>query len=509
MHQFLKSARDLEVKVLSRSYFAAGETDFDSLILEALATGARIFVLFMSAADMSSLLIAGSEAGLFNEGSQIIVSDPYVQRSSWISHTQTEVAAIYKGVIGFTISTIPDYSTKKAQQFLSDYLNLANTTPDPITHMCNLECDDTEKTQSDHGQCNYLHQKRIFSGAGITPYYNCTGTNFTALQRDGSDIDLGVMRTYDAVWLMAITIQRNLNATGQLKSNDINVGQALFTTLVDNISYVGVTGLLSFSNDYDQTDSHYGEGDRISGLKYDIMNFDPISFINNNSDESGFQKIGTWTVEKRSNITSFVTYNTIDNSVPIDSPPRVILSMTPMFKFILLILGTILLILSVFIIIVIWFYRKKRLLKTIQLKMQYLILIGTLFGSVRVYSGSLVVSDINCSIQIWSEHLCIWFIFIPIMLKTWRIHKIVNTKSLKRITISQNFILKIFIYDIICVVSYLALLQVLEISTPIKVNYLYEIGIHPFSDSKCSARIPGKYISNHHIQFYCCRSCCS
>ena len=500
MLQFLTSARELRIRILSRSYFAVGETDFTTSISETLATGARIFVFYMSAEDMSNLLLAGSAAGLFNEGSQIIASDPVVLKSSWSSSTRSEVAAVLKGVIGFTTSTLPDYSSKKAKQFLVDYLSQTNTTPDPRTYVCNLACDETGKDKTTGQACNYLHQRRMNPGSVSTAYYNCTGTNFTALKRDGSDIDAGALRTYDAVWMMAIAMQTALNMSRQLRSNGGNTAGNLFRALIDNSTYNGATGYINFSNDRTTGKYRYGEGDRITGLRYNIMNFNPTAYIEDLSDTGGFQIVGTWSVEKKSNFTSFVTYNTIDNSVPIDSPPRVVLSMSRTYRVILLALGIILIIFTELISLIIWSYRKKKLLKSLQLKMQYLILVGSLLGGVRVISGSLVVSNRTCSMNVWLGHLCFWFMFLPIAMKTWRIHKIVNSKSLKRVIISENMILKAFCYVIINLLLYLALMQSFYVSTPIKVTHSYEVGIYPFTDYKCSSRTPGKY--GRYVQFY-------
>jgi ABC-type branched-subunit amino acid transport system substrate-binding protein len=75
MQQFQKYAAISGVQILSASLFPVGQLNFDTIIANVKATEARIFVFFMSAADMSNLIIQGYAANLFNEGTQMISAD--------------------------------------------------------------------------------------------------------------------------------------------------------------------------------------------------------------------------------------------------------------------------------------------------------------------------------------------------------------------------------------------------------------------------------------------------
>lgn len=124
--------------------------------------------------------------------------------------------------------------------------------------------------------------------------------------------------------------------------------------------------------------------------------------------------------------------------------------------------------------------------------MQCLILSGGFIGAARVITGQLPVSHGSCSLNTWFGHLAFWLIYCTMLCKTWRVHKIVNNRTLKRIKISENFILVSMAVAIIFVIIYLALLEGISIFSGEKVTSLYSEGLQTYSENRCERKVIGE-----------------
>lgn len=464
------------MQILSSSLLPVGQTDFTIAIADAMKSGARIFVFFMTAKDMGALLLQGYQTGLFHSGTQIIASDASTASAAlWANMPPKLVTTIMRGVIGFAPNS--DYKSIQGQSFLKALLNEKNTVQDPHTGLCNNQTDDTG---------HYLFQEAL--NPAFPNVYNCSGTNFSKYYADGSNVDNYSPYTYDATYAIARAMHILLYEQNQPKIN----GKALFTALINNVSFVGATGAVNFSHALTADSTRFGEGDRRTGISYRVMNFKPSVYNADPSGSSGYVVIGEWTIEAGNKISGHVTYNTMTNSPPSDLPPTIYLRMHGTFIIILTFLGVSLFFLLGVLTIVTVVHRKTRLLKTSQLKMQSIIIVGGFLGAARVITGTLPVNDINCSLNIWFGHLSFWLIFGPIMLKTWRVHKIVNNKTLKRVTVTENHILILFSGMISFIVVYLCFLQALPSFTPRLYTRLTLTGIQYYSDNQCRPNEAGK-----------------
>ena len=456
-----------------------GQTNFQIPIANALKSGSRVFILFMTVQDMGALILQGYEAGLFGEGTQIIVSDGGVTRDLWAGMPVGDVTAILKGVIGFGPST--DYSTRQGQKFIKSFTGQPDTTRDPVTGRCNNATDDTG---------HFLHK-----GAYDPTHpnvYSCAGFNYSSLHKDGSDSSIYAAYAYDATMAIAKAIDVVLYGQKQPLT-----GKGLYRALINNVSFTGITGSINFSHALTKDSTRFAEGDRRTGVRYGILNFNPAAYNSDPSGGSGFVSVGYWTAETGNKFTSAVTYSTADNSPPSDLPNPIILQMSPLFKVVLKALGIFLFLFVVLIGLIMVAYRKSRLLKATQIKMQYMIIIGGLFGAARVVSGFLPVTARNCSMNVWFGHLSFWFIFGPMLLKTYRVHKIVNNKTMKKVKIPENHILFIFMSIIFCVIVHLAFLQGLSAFTPIMVRKVTLVGIQYYIDDQCVSRTAGEDLWCH------------
>ena len=439
-----------------------------------MKAGSKIFILFMAAQDMGALILQGYQSGLFHEGTQIIASDAGVVRDLWANMPAGEISTILKGVIGFGPST--DYSTTQGQKFLKSFTGQNNTSQDPGTGACNNNTDDTG---------HFLH-KGAFDPAHPNAY-SCSGLSYSSLYKDGSDIDIYAPYSYDATIAIARAIHTVLYDQKQPLT-----GKGLYRALINNVSFTGITGAIDFSQALTADSTRFAEGDRRTGVRYNILNFNPAIFNEDPTGGSGFVTIGYWTSETGSKFSAKVTYSTSDNSQPSDLPPVIILRMSVKFILLLKTLGVLLFLYVGLIGVTLIIYRNSRLLKATQIKMQSMTIIGGLLGAARVVSGFQIVSDGSCSMNVWFGHLSFWFIFSPMMLKTYRVHKIVNNRTIKKVRISENFILLIFVAVMLCVIMYLAIMQGVPVFRSTMVTKITLVGIQYYSDDQCAPNTIGE-----------------
>jgi Receptor family ligand binding region/7 transmembrane sweet-taste receptor of 3 GCPR len=475
--QFQSSAGALGIQIISSSLFPEGQTDFRKPIELALKSGARIFVFFMAGADMGNLLQQGHAAGLFGEGTQIIASDASASSIVWknkitndylIPHDQ--VAKMMKGVIAFTPSA--DYNTTKGSKFLDSFIHQPNTVKDPLTGRCNNMTDDDG---------NYLFMTPI---PGKYATYNCSGVDFSHFSKDGSNVDNYASYAYDATYAIARAMRVVLIDLN--RPNITSFPDDLYRALINNVSFMGATGAVNFSRAVLKDSTRLYEGDRSTDAIYKIQNFSPDAFKIDTTGGSGFVTIGGWTVKGGNKFTAKPIYNTADGSVPTDLPPVIVLTMLPLFATILRCLGIVLLVTAVIIGMTLRCYRKTKLVRSIQYRMQCIMIFGAICGAARVFFGTTKVTDVNCSASMWLSHLAFWMMFAPMMLKTWRVHRIITNRTHLKFTLREVYVLRLFGAILLFVVAYLTVLQSLSVTTPKMVTVRSQIGIQLYLDDQCS-----------------------
>ena len=423
---------------------------------------------------------------ILHPGTQIIVSDAATQAAVWANIPKASVAAAMRGIFAFVPA--PDYTTPTGSKFLKSFIHQSNTNKDPITKQCNNRSDDG-------GGPSYLFKQAL--KATSPNVYNCSGVDFSQFKSDGSNVDPLVSYAYDATYAMAYAMHSVLYTQKLPKIT----GKALFAALINNVSFVGATGAVNFSHALTSDSTRFAEGDRRTGVIYKILNFQPAVYKADPTGSSGFVAVGLWTVEKSIRFNSAPVYNTADNSEPSDLPPTIILTMKTSYKNVLEAVGAILLVTSFVFSATMIFFQNTKLIKAIQIRMQLIVMVGAFLGGIRVVIGSLPASDANCSANVWLGHLAFWFMFCPMMLKTWRVHKIVNNKSFKRVTVTERSIVAMFSVVILVVILCLAIIQGVRIFTPIKETVETVVGIQIYNDDQCSRKSMGKRMCNINIHF--------
>lgn len=438
---------------------------------------------------MFKLLVQGYAAGLFTEGTQIISADVAMASILWQTKIDgnlidsSVVANILKGVLGLIPSV--DWTTPQATKFLTSFVNQPNTLGKNglgIAGACNNQTDDDG---------NYLYQGAI---TVAEPIPLCAGFNFSTFQIDGSNMDNYAAFSYDATYALALAMHEVINNQKLPVSN----GDALYAALINNVSFIGATGLVTFAKAKTTDSTKMFQGDRQTGVSYQILNFQPNVYLADNKRNLGFVGVGVWTPENKMKIdsASTIVYNTANGLPATDRPPLIVLTIISEYKNALKGLGIALFALMGFLSIIFGYFRKTKILRSIQLKMQCVIIAGGFIGAARVITGSLPVSHNSCSLNTWFGHLAFWLIFCSMFLKTWRVHKIVNNKTLKRIMIPENQILVFMAMAVIFVLMYLILLEGLPFFRGEKVTSFYDVGLQRYSEDRCVRKILGELSNN-------------
>ena len=85
---------------------------------------------------------------------------------------------------------------------------------------------------------------------------------------------------------------------------------------------------------------------------------------------------------------------------------------------------------------------------------------GGFLSGVRTIMGAIETSDLTCASDLWLGHMAYFFIVVTMLLKSWRVHRIVNNKSLVRIKITLGDIQVRLFGIMMCALVYLLVLQV-------------------------------------------------
>ena len=423
---FQYGADVMGLELLATYSTKAGITDFSRKLSQASALGCYIFVLLMSSRDTSFLLEQGYKYGTFKEGTQVIGTSQAGTPAVWQAMSASaDIPSILKGFMVLTPAAPLD--TEAGQAFVKRWRAQPPTVSTTVDgrEVCNDETDD-------FGFYLYRFNKNL-SAFGSDNL--CLGLDFSAFSADGIDIDTYVPFAYDAVYAAAFAyhnILYNLPPTDNWKSPSI------FMSSFRNISFSGVTGNISF-NHVPTGFPYAGEGlVRDRGMQYYIMNFNNDLFQGRHNS-SGFTKalqleVDTGKIYSCSSCKP-ISYNTADNSIPLDRPPITDLTLPKSY----LILLYIMFIISILILIIfhgmIIIYWKNKVIKISHPSMLLIMIVGGYVGCLYVILGIFPPSDILCTLQIWSIHISVTTVLSALIAKTWMVSKVFNS-GLKKVKVS-------------------------------------------------------------------------
>jgi hypothetical protein len=457
LQNFLKDLKGCPINVLESQVFSVNTIVFDDAIGDMLKSGAKIFVAFMTVKTFAPLLEQGYASGLFGEETQVF-GNCLVSKQALLSTLQptTDIASVMKGFIG--MEYWPSYAlahTETGQAFMRRWVKQPYTGPDS-KGLC--------KDARDDAAVNFLYRDAFNKTI-------CYGLNFSTYSLDGSDLSPYAALTYDATILMLsgyhdiISKKKTLNSSAVVQS-------------MRNTSFEGVSGFMSMAEQNGQIYT-YDNNIRATGVYYKIINFDYESYMLSSdaaalsstltssaglSASQGFQQVLFFSSEEGiqgcsgAMACNDVVYRSSSNTPPSDTRPTIIVELSEEMRGLLIALGTILLLMAIGVMVFLYIYRESKLIKASQGPVMYFIVLGEIFGGARVINAALDITDDTCIAGIWAGHLAFFLVFGCLFLKCWRIDRLVNSESLKRIRITTLDVLKILFGILTVVVIYLIIL---------------------------------------------------
>jgi hypothetical protein len=287
----------------------------------------------------------------------------------------------------------------------------------------------------------------LYKGVPVTgsPYV-CTGLVYSDFSPTGNDSSTYMGFVYDATVALLRGIDYLMD-TGIYTKKQLNSGvkidgKRLKAAIVHNVSFTGVTGEVAFSAG--RTGSlTYGYGDRIAGVGFVATTFRPI-----NLTHGEMVRFGRWTTEEGFTLCSSDTpdwlggchdidYGTPGNYKPADRGPDIIQDMPHVLRALIGSLAIVTFFITTFLASIIFILKAKtRLVKASQPTMMAFVLLGMYLGSARIALSAVNVTNYICHLDIWFGHLAFTFVFVAMVMKTWRLHMLVNRNGFKKVKIT-------------------------------------------------------------------------
>eukprot|EP01041_Mallomonas_annulata_P000433 gene433-777_t len=145
---------------------------------------------------------------------------------------------------------------------------------------------------------------------------------------------------------------------------------------------------------------------------------------------------------------------TFDGQIVNDDPNVVEVQMPQIIRIILSVAAAIALAVMCWFAFIVALYMEDRIIKSIQPNMLLMMLFGGFLGSVRIILATLDLSDTLCIVGKWLGHLSFVFVFGAMIVKTWRVGKVVNS-GFTKVKVTQSDANRIFWGFIGCFCLYL------------------------------------------------------
>jgi ABC-type branched-subunit amino acid transport system substrate-binding protein len=428
-----------EFDTLATITVSPGQTDFAVQIEEALASGSRYFVLFMPPNQIAGLLEQGHDSGLFHENTVALTSSRGSTNITGSFSPGADLSMLMKGFFSLTYwPNVHMNHTTEAIQFAKKWRAQASTTGKMVGGQ--LVCDET--MDDDGGFYLYRNQKIGSSGNGTV----CTGIDFSSYSVTGLDIQPYTPLTYDATMVMAMALHVAIE-----NGLDYEDPEVLMSLQISNVSYTGASGSIAIRPGI-ASHSFNGRGGRSVGNYYNVTNFNTEEYL---AGRNPLVNIGFYNGDEKSfnycvidDVTCFAAEFSDavggDYSIPpTDTPPPIFRQMSIGLSAAQYVLGAILSLLVFVCTVFLVVNRRTKLIKSSQPVLWYSILVGGLIAALRVFIGGTVKNDILCMSQFWSGHLAFVLVIGSLFVKGYRVHCIVNTKTLRRVKFTAGDAMKI------------------------------------------------------------------
>lgn len=446
--EFTEEAALNGLTVVYTAVYSKYSDDLSSFLSSAEPFEPRVILLLMPPQNTVSFLRQAYRIGLLDDGVTVMgtsYSAPATMTSFF--NTTDDVASLMKGFIVYQ----PDLNwTKNAKG--NEFMQRFHSWPDSISYAADGITPICHNDTDDEGWYT-IHEQRINLNPSLP--FVCSGIVPSAIS--AMEISLLTGYIYDGMQALArgldIMVRNATAPLTEISAHDLK------RIIVDSVSFEGVTGLVDFSSGRTSS-SIYGYGDRIHKIPYAVLNFNndyyrktgspfrTIGYINGDRIYSGCDLISDLSC-------SAPVYNTLDNSIPSDSPSPLNQEIPSEFKTTVINVAYLFVALVATCMAFIAYYRNDSALKALQ----PLLLLGTLTGCLtcclEMIAEAFHTATSTCILRFWAEHLSFYLILGSITAKMYRIHLIVNATKLQRVIVSQMLAVYVFLVGLIPFVLYL------------------------------------------------------
>lgn len=383
----------------------------------------RIWVFFMDDIQKFQEFLYISR-DLFTKNTYIlsnsIITDDALFDNSKLNIQQ--INNIMTGYIGIKPAISDWIFTPSGEQFLHDLQNYNSPT--------NTSCDSIK----DDGGTS-VFQAELSNGS-----IYCIAKDFSKISLHQIFENSLIGYIYDSINYLAYDIlQYSINNTNSIIPTIIKGGDLIDWTINKMPIFSGITGNIKLYNG-DPGLGSYGFGDRQIGIRFAIMNY----YMKN--EIMGFRRVGTWTENqfllcnqtKWTNYTSGcgpILWGTLNNMIPKDHPDLYVKIMPNEIKQFVNFMGGFVICITTGTIAIFIYYHNTRLLKIAQLPILFIILGSFYFASIRILLSAINITESSCIAEYWIGHLAFTSI-MAFLAKIWRVHLIMNAKTIKKIRIT-------------------------------------------------------------------------
>ena len=458
MTEFSEEAAVSGLNIIVTVMFSLGTTDLSKQIAQAAQFDPRVILVLMPPQSTAMFVQQAYQKGLVKEGVTVIGTSYSAGPDLMTFFNSTDdVAAMMKGFLIFQ-ANLNWTNTPNGEDFIQRF----QSRPASISYAPN-GAQICHNNTDDEGWFT-IYEQRLNYNASLP--FVCSG--IVPSTYNAANIANGTGYVYDAFEALARGLDIMVrNATSPITKVD---GRALKRIIVDEVQFEGVTGFVSFSAGRTSI-GNYGYGDRVDKLPYVINNFNDAYYVAN---ENPFRAIGYYdgdmvytTCDPSTDVhCSEVIFNTVDNSIPSDSPASTYVEIPVSIRNAIITLASIFMFITAVCMSFMCYYRNDSALRALQ----PLLLLGTLTGCMTCGAEMIVeampVAANTCAARAWLIHLSFVLILGSIMAKIYRIHLIINANGLRKVVVSEMFAFHVFLAGLSFFLIYLVILATVGAPIP-------------------------------------------
>jgi hypothetical protein len=424
-------------------------SDMSSYVLQAKLSGVRYFILVTPPHQTAAIIEQGHTYAAFDENTVLFTHERGFANLTSYFTAEANVTDIMTGL--FVVKYWANYNVNRtavAKGFSQRWRQQPST--------------------AGYYARGYWHCAQSTDDLGLRIYRSirnnvtqCIGLDYPSYDEAGYDLQPFTAHTYDATIVMAKAVDYAIR--NGLDYKDPAVLQGI---LVSQTNFEGASGPIRFNAGLAPF-SYDGKGTRAVGIHYNITNFSPDLYrsgADNYMATVGFYDATTLTLdmctsespEEGCSLPRFrLKTGESFTAPPPGSPPPIYTKMTRSWQVLFLVLaGFVAVLVLVFGTLIICF-RQSKVIKASQPLILGCILVGGLMAAARVVIGSLDKNQELCVAEFWTGHLAFVIMIGSLLVKAYRVHCIINTKQLRRVTFSVLDAFKILVVIVVLVSGYL------------------------------------------------------